>query len=195
MRTPASFSCALPQVSFLFCLGKCKVTCLKHKTHKHPHQPHSFKSVTSCSRLDTSKWQGKWDWYSTTKQNQSCGLEKTCPFWKWLGSYYLDLLSNRSLQTKGEDLLLFLLCQNPVSLKHIFMDCDGFNSSRALYFSVDSYEKIFNEVALNYKQTNNCSRLKRRFCTIQISLKKYGTCFNPLVLSVHFWLNIYIFFL
>lgn len=70
LKTLASFSHALAQVSFLLCLGKWKVTCLKHKTHKHPHrfhQPHSFKSVTSCSRLDTSKWQGKWDRYSTTK--------------------------------------------------------------------------------------------------------------------------------
>lgn len=31
--------------------------------------------------------------------------------------------------------------KSPLSLKHILMECDGLNSVRTLYFSVDSYEK------------------------------------------------------
>lgn len=40
----------------------------------------------------------------------------------------------------------FPLCQSLISLKLILMGCDGFNSSRILYFLIDSFKMIFNEV-------------------------------------------------
>lgn len=145
---PGLRSCEYKDTSFLLSCTNAsflsvfvKETCLKHRMLKRPHiyhQPHSFTSVASCSRLNAyilREWQAKFDHCSANKfRNQSCDWQKTFCL----------------LKKKNWDHIIYTNCR----ISHSRM---------------------------GKGPINNYSRLKRRFCPIQSSLKINGLCFKGLI--------------